>query len=59
MEDQFVFVVAEVHAVQNHAAFQTGVGDGAVSLVGMLPGPYAGAFSGFRQLAVKAFLGVD
>ena len=35
-----------------YIAGQTGIGDGSIRLVGMLPGPLAGAFAGLRQLAV-------
>ena len=55
-----VLVVAEVHVVKHHAALQPGVGDGAVGLVGMLPGPDVGALvAASADLPSGVLLGVD
>ena len=59
MEDQFVFVVTEVHSVKDHAALQASVGDGAIRLVGVLPSPDIGALGALRELSIGILFGVD
>ena len=59
VEHQLLFVVAKVHVVKDHAALQPGIGDGAVGLVGVPPGPYVGALLGLGPLALSILLGVD
>ena len=59
VEDQLVFVIAEVHVLKDHAALQTGVGDGALRLVGVFPGPYVGALGALIQTALRVLPGVD
>ena len=58
VQHQLVLVVAEVHAVEHDAALQLGVGDAAVGLVRVLPGPGVGALGDLGDLAVGALLGV-
>ena len=51
--------IGKVYTVHNDIALQLGVGNRAVCLMGMLPGPVAGASSGFRNGAVGADVGID
>ena len=59
VENQLVFVVAEVHTIKDHTALQASVCDGTVRLVGMLPGPHIGALSALRELSVGVLFRVD
>ena len=51
--------ITEVHIVHGDVAFQLRVGDGAVSLMGMLPRPAAGAFGALHQIAIFILFGID
>ena len=59
VENQLVFVIAEVHVVKDHAALHLGVGNGAVRLVRVFPSPKVRALGHFHQVAVFVFLRVD
>ena len=59
MQHNFIRVVSEIHAVKDDPAFQFGIGNGAVGLVRMFPGPQIRALRGFRQFAFGRFLDID
>ena len=59
MQDDFPLLVAKVHVVEGHVPLEAGVGDRAVRLVGVLPGPDVGALRALHQVAVSVFFGVD
>ena len=59
MQHELILVVAEVHVVEHDLAAQLGVGDGAVRLVRVLPGPDVGALLGLIDLVALALPGVD
>ena len=58
VEDGLFGGVAEVHVKEADVALQLGVGQGAV-VVGVLPGPEAGALVRLDQIVVLVVLGVD
>ena len=59
VEHFLALFVGKVHVRHAHVALQQGVGHAAVGLVGMLPGPLAGAGGGFGDVAVFVHVGVD
>ena len=59
VQNDFVRIIAKIHIVEGHVSGQLRVGDGALRLMGMPPGPQAGALWGFRQASVRIFFCVD
>ena len=59
MQDDFFIAVAEVHIVKDNIALQLFVGDCAIRLMGMPPGPQARPPGCFRQGSVRLFLHID
>ena len=52
MEYDLIFLIAKVYIHHPYIAGQTGIGDGSIRLVGMLPGPHMGSLLGFHQHSV-------
>ena len=59
MQYDLVVVVAKIHIVERHIAFQLCIGNGPVLLVGVLPRPHAGSLLCFRDVAVRRHIRVD
>ena len=59
MKNDFIFVVAEVYVIKYDVTEQLLIIDAAVCLMGVFPCPHAGAFFGFREIAVFIAFGID
>ena len=59
MQHDLIVVIAEIHVVEHHVAGQFRVGDGAVRLMGVLPGPHAGALPALYDITIGIFLRAD
>ena len=51
--------IAKVHVLHGDVALELRIGDGAVPLVGMLPGPVAGVLGALVDGAVRIHMGID
>ena len=59
VEHDLVFVIAEIHIVKYNAAFLSGIGDGSLSLMRMLPGPQIRSHRRFGEVSVLVLHCVD